>query len=115
MTIYDPQDYQIHITTFVHSNTGKKMFCGRVSEIKNIYVEESTIKKAYEQTLAEIKIFQDHYKKQKLDFPEPFSKQSFSGDLRVRLGKELHKKIAIEAAKEGMSLNKYIISKLRSA
>lgn len=115
MSKFNPKDYQIQITSFVHSGSNKQMFCARVVELKNIYVEESTVKKAYDQALDEISIFKEHYDEQGLEFPEPLVSQEFSGDLRVRLGSELHKQIAIEATKEGLSLNKYIISKLKSA
>lgn len=113
MIRFNPKDYQIQITSFIHSGTGRQMFCGRVSELKNIYVEESTIKKAYDTVIKEIKIFKEHYDKNGLKFPEPLVRQEFSGDLRVRLGPDLHKEIAVEAAKSGMSLNKYIISRLK--
>ena len=115
MNDFDPKDYQIQVTSFTHSGSGKKMFCARVTELKNIYVEEPTVKKAYERALEEIRIFREHYLKESLDFPAPISDQKFSGDLRVRLGEDLHKKVALEAAKEGVSLNKYIIKKLKSA
>lgn len=115
MTGFDPKDYQIQIVSFIHSATGKQMFRARVTEIRNIYVEETTVKKAYDQALEEIRIFKEHYDKQNLEFPKPLVAQDFSGDLRVRLGSELHKQIAMEAVKEGVSLNKYIISKLKSA
>ncbi len=115
MNDFDPKDYQIQVTSFTHSGSGKKMFCARVAELKNVYVEESTVKKAYEQALEEIKVFKEHYLREGLEFPKPISEQRFSGDLRVRLGKDLHKKVALEAAKEGVSLNKYIIEKLKSA
>jgi len=115
MSEINPKDYQIQITSFIHSGSGKQMFCARVTELKNIYVEEITVKKAYDQAIEEIKIFKTHYNEQGLEFPKPLVAQDFSGDLRVRLGTKLHKQIVIEAAKEGVSLNKYIISKLKSA
>ena len=79
-----------------------------MTELKNIYVEESTVKKAYDQALEEIRIFKEHYEEKGLEFPKPLIEQKLSGELRVRLGKELHKKIAVEAAREGLSLNRYI-------
>ena len=115
MSSFSPQDYQIQITSFFHTGNQKKMFCARMTELKSLYVEETTVKKAYDQAIEEIKVFKDHYDKQGLEFPKPLTDQEFSGDLRVRLGSDLHREIAIEAAKEGLSLNKYIISKLKSA
>jgi hypothetical protein len=115
MKSLNPKDYQIHITSSIHSSTNKQIFIARVTEVKNIYVEESTPKKAYDQAIEEIKIFKEHYDKNNLNFPEPLIAQKFSGDLRVRLGEELHKKVAINAAQEGISLNKYIKDKLKAS
>lgn len=115
MSQFNPQDYQIQITSFFHTGNQKNMFCARVTELKGIYVEETTVKKAHDQAIEEIKIFKEHYDQQGLKLPKPLCDQDFSGDLRVRLGSDLHRQIAIEAAKEGLSLNKYIISKLQSA
>ncbi len=72
MTKFNPKDFQIHITSFLHTGTGKEMFRARVTELKNIYLEEITAEKAYKTALKEIKILKDHYDKQGLIFPLPF-------------------------------------------
>lgn len=41
--------------------------------------------------------------------PEPITKKHFSGQTRLRLPKSLHKELTLEAAKEGVSLNTYIV------
>lgn len=115
MNKFSPQDYQIEIVSFIHSGSKKRMFCGRVAEIKNIYVEETSINKAYAKVIEEIEIFIDHYKEHNLEIPEPFAKRVYSGELRVRLGKDLHQKVAQAAAHQGISLNKFIINKLKQA
>lgn len=115
MKNFNPENYQIHITTSIHSNSGKPIFVARVSEIKEIYVEEKTVKKAYDQAIEEIKVYKEHYEENGLDFPPPLIEQNFSGELRVRLGKDLHKQIAIEAARNGCSLNQFIKNKLKAS
>jgi len=114
MSAFKPEDYQIHVTSSVHSGTGKKIFVARVAEIKGIYVEETTVKKAYDQAIEEIKVFRDHYLEHNLSFPKPLIAQEFSGDLRVRLGSDLHRDIALKASEKGVSLNQYIKEKLVS-
>jgi predicted HicB family RNase H-like nuclease len=47
--------------------------------------------------------------------PEPFGKREYSGTLNVRMPKDLHRKLAIEAARQEVSLNQWIISKLASS
>lgn len=44
--------------------------------------------------------------------PEPFSTRSFSGRFLVRIPPELHRRLAIEAAEAGISLNRLASDKL---
>ena len=44
--------------------------------------------------------------------PEPLVDENYSGKFVVRIPKSLHKKLAIEAEQEGISLNQYVIYKL---
>jgi predicted HicB family RNase H-like nuclease len=45
--------------------------------------------------------------------PEPLSSKRFSGKFMVRIPPELHRKLAIEAQEEGISLNRLASDKLR--
>lgn len=44
--------------------------------------------------------------------PEPFSERVFSGNFQVRIPPELHRQLAIRAAEEKVSLNRYVSLKL---
>lgn len=44
--------------------------------------------------------------------PEPISTKKFSGKLMLRVPPEVHRMLAIKAAESGVSLNRYISSKL---
>lgn len=44
--------------------------------------------------------------------PEPLSLKSYSGKFVVRIPPELHRRLAIEAAEEHVSLNRLVASKL---
>ena len=44
--------------------------------------------------------------------PEPFSLHKFSGEFRVRMPPEKHRKIAIESSLQGVSMNQFIVNKL---
>ncbi|GLQ87778.1 type II toxin-antitoxin system HicB family antitoxin [Dyella flagellata] len=44
--------------------------------------------------------------------PEPLSSKSYSGKFQVRIPPERHKALAIRAAEEGISLNRYVSDKL---
>jgi len=44
--------------------------------------------------------------------PEPFADRKYSGKFQVRIPPELHRHLAIEAAEQGVSLNRYLSAKL---
>jgi predicted HicB family RNase H-like nuclease len=46
--------------------------------------------------------------------PEPTASREYSGKIVVRMGKDLHKEIAIEALRRGESLNSYFVRILRN-
>jgi predicted RNase H-like HicB family nuclease len=47
-----------------------------------------------------------------LSVPKPITPESFSGKFVVRLPKSLHARLALEAEREGVSLNQYALYKL---
>jgi len=46
------------------------------------------------------------------EIPAPWDERSFSGKFNLRLGPELHKRVALEAAERGESMNTYVIKQL---
>ncbi|MEM9567018.1 MAG: toxin-antitoxin system HicB family antitoxin [Cyanobacteria bacterium P01_E01_bin.34] len=48
------------------------------------------------------------------DIPPPLSTKKFSGKFMVRVSPHLHRQLTIQAAETGMSLNRFITSKLSS-
>ena len=44
--------------------------------------------------------------------PAPLAERSFSGKLNVRLGPDLHRRVALAAAEAGVSLNTFLIQKI---
>ncbi len=49
------------------------------------------------------------------DIPEPLSTRHYSGKFQLRLGEDLHRRLAIEAAEQHLSLNQYVARKLAAA
>ena len=47
--------------------------------------------------------------------PEPWSSRTYSGKFNLRVGERLHRKLAMKAAEEHLSLNQYVIRKLGDA
>jgi predicted RNase H-like HicB family nuclease len=44
--------------------------------------------------------------------PEPFGLKKYKGNLTLRVPVEIHRKLAIRSAEEGISVNQYILSKI---
>ncbi len=44
--------------------------------------------------------------------PEPLSSRTYSGKFNLRVGEQLHRRLAMEAAQEQLSLNQYVIRRL---
>ncbi|CAB4914260.1 unannotated protein [freshwater metagenome] len=44
--------------------------------------------------------------------PEPWAERTFSGKFNLRLGPDLHKKVALEAAERHESMNTYVMKQL---
>ena len=49
---------------------------------------------------------------EKSPIPEPFGLKNYKGNLSLRVPAETHRKLAIQSAEEGVSINQYILSKL---
>ncbi len=45
--------------------------------------------------------------------PDPIAERRYSGKFQVRIPPEQHRMLAVKAAEEGVSLNRYISAKLR--
>lgn len=72
------------------------------------HTEEKAIRELKRATQAWLKVLADEGKTP----PEPFATKEFSGEFRLRLPKDLHRKIAVEAARNQTSINTYCIRKL---
>jgi len=44
--------------------------------------------------------------------PEPFGVKKYKGNVSLRVPMEVHRKLAIQSAEAGVSINQYILSKL---
>lgn len=47
-----------------------------------------------------------------VDLPQPLAERPYSGKLNLRLGPDLHRRVALEAAEAGLSINSYLVRKV---
>ena len=95
----------------MHDESGH-YFYGRVLELDGCQSTADTLEELYAnlneimESYLEIKIEND------LPIPIPETAEKYSGKFVVRLPKTLHQRLAIEANKEGVSLNQWALYKL---
>jgi predicted HicB family RNase H-like nuclease len=46
------------------------------------------------------------------ELPQPLAERPYSGKLNLRLGPHLHRRVALEAAEAGLSINSYLVRKV---
>ena len=105
---YKPDEYPYR----VHWHEPDRCFLGRVEEFPSL----SGVGDSLEEALREIKTvvvaaFEDMVAAGE-EIPAPFSRRGFSGKLNLRMPEELHRRLAVEAARQGVSLNQLINLKL---
>ena len=92
----------------VHFDDEDLVFHGKIQFIRALVSYEATnavgLKKAFHEAVDD---YLETCQKQKIKPEMPFK-----GSLNVRLGSELHRRVAIAAELEHVSINKYIVEKL---
>jgi predicted HicB family RNase H-like nuclease len=49
------------------------------------------------------------------EVPEPLTERPYSGKFNLRVGEQLHRRLAMQAAEEHLSLNQYVVRRLTNA
>jgi predicted HicB family RNase H-like nuclease len=89
-------------------------FIGRVDEFPSLAAHGSTQEKALREIRHVVEYVLEDLAAEKENVPVPLSKRPFSGKLNVRMPKTLHRRLAAESEREGVSLNNWINTKLAS-
>ncbi|HMS08577.1 MAG TPA: toxin-antitoxin system HicB family antitoxin [Pyrinomonadaceae bacterium] len=87
-------------------------FIGRVAEFRSLAVHGSTQEKALKEIRKVVELVIAEMRASGEKIPEPISKRSFSGKLNLRMPQQLHRRLSLEAEREGISLNQWINAKL---
>ena len=87
-------------------------YYGNVLELDGCHSTGETFEEAYDSLREAMEGYLEVKLAYKDPIPVPLMDDDFSGKFVVRIPKSLHKKLSIEAAKEGVSLNQYAVYKL---
>lgn len=106
----DVMKYKDYIGS-VHFDNEALLFYGKIEFVRALITYEATdakgLRKAFEEAVDDYLT----YCQEQQQAPE----LPFKGSLNVRLGPELHRQLALEAARHHMSLNKFITDTLAQA
>ena len=95
----------------VHDESGS-YFHASVLELDGCQSTGTTFQEAYDGLMEAMEGWIETKLENGFAVPEPIMEEKYSGKFVLRLPKSLHKRLAIEAENEGVSLNQYAIYKL---
>ncbi|AKG74190.1 type II toxin-antitoxin system HicB family antitoxin [Salinicoccus halodurans] len=87
-------------------------YVARVLEFNGCVATGETREEAYQAIYEVLEGFIEDMLEDGEAIPEPISDDEYSGNLRVRMPKSLHRDLSQAAKLEGVSLNQYLINKL---
>ena len=85
-------------------------FIGRCIEFPSLGAHGKTKEKALKEISNVVSETINWLEEEKEEIPVPLSMKKYSGRLTLRLPPEIHKMIEMNAALEGISINRYILS-----
>jgi predicted RNase H-like HicB family nuclease len=91
-----------------------KAFVSRVAEFPSLAAHGDTQEEALRELKDVVGFVLNDLKESGEQIPEPFGKRTFSGKLVLRMPSYLHRKLALEASQQGISLNQLLNLKLES-
>jgi predicted RNase H-like HicB family nuclease len=83
-----------------------------VQELDGCMSDGATVEEAYRNIFEAMEGWIETKLEHGFPIPRPFDSEKYSGKFLVRIPKSLHAHLAIEAYKEGVSLNQYALYKL---
>lgn len=95
----------------VNDESGEYYYA-RVLELDGCQSDGDTFDEAYENVLDAMEGYIETKLENGFDVPLPHNADDYSGKFVVRIPKTLHQTLAIEAEREGVSLNQYALYKL---
>lgn len=107
---YKALPYQF-IIQLMNDESGRYYY-GRVLELDGCQSTGDTFDETYRGLQEALEGYIETKLENGFEVPEPIQVEDFSGKFNLRIPKSLHFKLAMEAKKEGVSLNQYALYKL---
>ena len=87
-------------------------FLAHFEELPNVSAFGSTPEKALKELGEAWALVKEHYAEQKKPLPVAPSRRDYGGVFQVRIDKRVHRELAVEAERHGLSLNALVAQKL---
>lgn len=87
-------------------------YIGRVAEFPSLAAHGDTLEGALREIETVVGHVIEDLEASGEPIPEPLSMRHYSGRFNVRIASDLHRALALEASREGVSLNQLVIQKL---
>lgn len=110
LNYYLDQPYNIIIKP-IRDESGD-YYAARVLEFDGCIATGDSLQDTHEAIYEVLEGFIEDMMENEEEIPEPIGDEQFSGNLRVRMPKSLHRELSQAAKLEGVSLNQYLINKL---
>jgi len=92
-----------------------QVYIGRVAEFPSLAAHGKTLEAALKEIKFVVTASLEWLTEEGEPLPEPLSRRRYSGKLNLRLPEALHRQLALEAARQGISLSQLIKLKLAAA
>ncbi len=86
-----------------------------LSELPNVSAFGPTMEKALDELAVAWELVKESYTEDGQEIPVAPAKRQYSGQFNVRIDKRVHRALAIEAARAGLTLNALVAQKLASS
>ena len=91
-----------------------EVFVARAAEFPSLAAHGETQKEAMREIRNIVEFVLNDLKESNEKIPKPFGKRSFSGRLVLRMPEYMHRQLALEAVRQGISLNRLLNLKLEA-
>lgn len=88
------------------------VYLANTAELPTVFAHGDTKEDALAELRVALENVLEDMKENNEQIPQPFGDHNFSGKFQVRMAPALHRKLAVEAAEQGVSLNQWINLKL---
>ena len=95
----------------VHDESGHYIY-GKIMELDGCQSTGDTLEELVNNLTEAMEGHIEVMLENKIEIPEPIKEESLSGKFVIRVPKSLHRRLVMEAEKEGVSLNQYAMYKL---